>query len=123
VLGATGQGPKTRREAYGAEPANQVEMLLRSLFPRAQVEWSPVLAVRDQSGTTTSVDLGDFAVTKQSDGSVNGVALLELGSAKAEHIERAKKFQAAGGGNPAQGPVNRMSVDTRLVRFRLLGLS
>jgi len=96
VFGATGQGRKTRREAYGVERANQVEMLLRSLFPGAQVEWSPALAVRDQSGTKTSVDLGDFAITKQSDGSVNGVALLELGSAKAEHIERVKRFQAAG---------------------------
>ena len=59
---------KGRRDAYGAERASHVEALLGALFPTAAIQWDPVLAIRDASGTFVPVDLGNFASTAKSTG-------------------------------------------------------
>jgi hypothetical protein len=105
---AYGQPVKGRREAYGAERAGEVETLLHSLFPNAKVEWDPVLAIREGSAPPTPVDLGNFTATRESDGAISGVAELEVGTAKAGHIEKLKKFQ------PSEGRV----FTTTMVAFR-----
>jgi hypothetical protein len=91
------QEVKTRREAYGAERAGQVETLLHALFPNDKVEWDPVLAIRQGSGTLMPVDLGNFVATRHEDGSTSGVTALEVGTAKARHLEKIKKFQSSDG--------------------------
>jgi hypothetical protein len=104
-----GQAVKSRRDAYGVERAGQVEALLHALFPHARVEWDPVLAIRQGSGPAMPVDVGNFVATRGDDGSLNGVTSLELGTAKASHIDKIKKFQSSDG----------QAFDTTMVAFRL----
>ncbi|HKH98051.1 MAG TPA: hypothetical protein VJ999_03000 [Candidatus Sulfotelmatobacter sp.] len=87
------QEVKSRRDAFGADRADEVEALLHALFPDAKVQWDPVLAIRRGSAAPEPVDLGDFTATREADGHFQGVAMLEVGSAKTDHIEKLKKFQ------------------------------
>jgi len=99
----------TRRQAVGDQRAGQIEALLHALLPGAIVEWNPQLAIRVGSGPATRVDVGDFAVTRQPDGMSDGVALVELGSAKADYIAKLGRFQAS----------NAETFTTTIVAFRL----
>ena len=100
--------PHGRREAFGADRAEEVEALLHALFPDARVQWDPILAIRRGSAAPEPVDLGDFTATREADGSFHGVAMLEVGSAKTDHIEKLKRFQASDVGN----------FETTIVAFR-----
>jgi len=85
-----GQTVSSRRDAFGSERAGQVEQLLAALFPGKKVEWEPVLGIRSASGVVP-VDLGNFTTTQQSDGTTAGVAALEVGTNKSEHIKELHK--------------------------------
>lgn len=85
---------KSRRDAFGHDQAIEVEILLHSLFPDAIVQWDPVLAIR-RSGRVTPVDLGNYTSRREEDGSVRGVALMELGTAKPDYIGKLKEFRAS----------------------------
>lgn len=100
---------KSRRDAVGPAIATLTETLLHSLFPGAKVQWDPVLTIRVGSGPSEPVDLGDFTAHRLDDGSTGGVAMLEVGSAKAEHIQRLKKFQWSDGSH----------FETTIVAFRI----
>jgi hypothetical protein len=100
---------KSRRDAVGPAIATLTETLLYSLFPGAKVQWDPVLTIREGSGPSEPVDLGDFTAHRLDDGSTGGVAMLEVGSAKAEHIQKLKKFQSADGAH----------FETTIVAFRI----
>jgi hypothetical protein len=100
---------KSRRDAVGPAIATLTEALLHSLFPGAKVQWDPVLTIREGSGPSEPVDLGDFTAHRLDDGSTGGVAMLEVGSAKAEHIQKLKKFQSADGAH----------FETTIVAFRI----
>ncbi|HVI06840.1 MAG TPA: hypothetical protein VND65_00955, partial [Candidatus Binatia bacterium] len=89
---------KGRRAAFGIERAEEVETLLHTLFPGSAVQWDPFLAIRRGGGPPEPVDLGNFTATREPDGSFYGVALLEVGSAKSDHIEKLKKFRASDAG-------------------------
>ncbi len=106
---ARSQEIKSRRDAVGPAIATLTETLLHSLFPGAAVQWDPVLAIREGSGPSEPVDLGDFTAHRLDDGSTGGVAMLEVGSAKADHIEKLKKFQVSDVGN----------FETTIVAFRI----
>jgi hypothetical protein len=84
---------KGRRSAFGSQRAGQAEELLKSLYPGAKVEWEPVLAIRQISGEVLPVDLGNFATVNHEDGSSEGVAALEVGRDKLEHIKKLTNFQ------------------------------
>lgn len=84
---------KGRRDAYGSQRAGQAEELLRSLYPGAKVEWEPILAIRKSSGEVLPVDLGNFATVNHEDGTSEGVAGLEVGRDKLEHIKKLTNFQ------------------------------
>jgi hypothetical protein len=92
---AYSQEIKSRRDAVGPAKATLTETLLHNLFPDAKVQWDPVLTIREGSGPSEPVDLGDFTARQLDDGSTGGVAMLEVGSTKAEHIQKLKKFQSA----------------------------
>jgi len=87
------QAPKTRREALGSQRATQMETLLQSLYPGATVEWEPELAVRLGSQAPIPIDVGDFKVNSQPDGSLTIATVVEAGTAKRDYIEKVKKFQ------------------------------
>lgn len=106
---AYSQEIKSRRDAVGPAIATLTETLLHSLFPGAKVQWDPVLTIREGSGPSEPVDLGDFTAHRLDDGSTGGVAMLEVGSAKAEHIQKLKKFQSADGAH----------FETTIVAFRI----
>jgi hypothetical protein len=106
---AYSQEIKSRRDAVGPAIARLTETLLHSLFPGAKVQWDPVLTIREGSGPNEPVDLGDFTAHRLDDGSTGGVAMLEVGSAKAEHIKKLKKFQSADGAQ----------FETTIVAFRI----
>ncbi len=89
------QEVKSRRQAYGVERAGEVEALLHSLYPNAVVEWDPVLAIRQGSGASTPVDVGNFVTRHEPDGSVLGATMLEVGDAKRSHIEKLKSFRVS----------------------------
>jgi hypothetical protein len=86
---------KGRREAFGRDRAAEVEALLHSLFPEARVEWDTVLAIRTGSDRPTPVDLGNYTSRRAEDGSIRGVAALEVGTTKLDYIEKLKKFGAS----------------------------
>jgi hypothetical protein len=87
------QSRKGRRDAFGSERASYAEKLLEHVYSGAKVEWDPVLAIRQHSGELVPVDLGDFSTTRRSDGTTDGIALLEIGTDKSEYIKKLKKFQ------------------------------
>jgi hypothetical protein len=103
------QAAKSRRDAVGPAIATLTETLLHNLFPGATLQWDPVLTIRVGNGPSEPVDLGDFTAHRLDDGSTGGVAMLEVGSAKATHIQKLKKFQSADGAH----------FDTTLVAFRI----
>jgi hypothetical protein len=87
------QSRKGRRDAFGSERAIYAEKLLEHVYSGAKVEWDPILAIRQHSGELVPVDLGNFSTTRRSDGTTDGIALLEIGTDKSEHIKKLKKFQ------------------------------
>lgn len=98
---------KSRRAAMGDERAAEVETLLTTISPGATVIWDPELAIRVGS-QLIPVDMEEFKVTPQADGSLWGVAAFELGPSKKDYLSQLKKFQ----------PVNSQSFPTTLVVFR-----
>lgn len=98
---------KSRRAAMGDERAAEVETLLTTISSGATVVWDPELAIRAGS-QLIPVDMEEFKVTPQADGSLWGVAAFELGPSKKDYLSQLKKFQ----------PVNSQSFPTTLVVFR-----
>ncbi|HLW51419.1 MAG TPA: hypothetical protein VKW06_01130 [Candidatus Angelobacter sp.] len=99
---------KSRREAMGEERASEVETLLSKLAPGSSVVWDPQLAIRVGSDQPIPIDMADFKVQPQADGSLWGVAALELGTAKKDYLAKLTKFQT----------VDSQSFATTLVVFR-----
>lgn len=89
------QEVRSRRQAYGVKRAEEVEALLRRLYPNAVIEWDPVLAIRQGSGAPEPVDMGNFVTRHEPDGSVLGVTALEVGRAKNDRLEKLKNFRAS----------------------------
>jgi hypothetical protein len=81
------QSRKGRRDAFGSDRASYAEKLLEHVYSGAKVEWDPVLAIRQHSGELVPVDLGNFSTIRRSNGTTDGIALLEIGTDKSEYIK------------------------------------
>ena len=103
------QRVKGRRAATGVERAAQVETVLKAIYPEAAFQWDPDLAIRVGSGPLTPVDLTGFTAARQSDGSVNGVTGIEVGTAKLDYIDKLKKLQS----------ISTRNFQTTIVAFRI----
>lgn len=100
---------KSHREAMGEENASEVEAVLRGSFPGATVVWDPQLAVQIGSQKPTPVDMAGFKVIPQPDGSLRGVTVFELGTAKKDYLAKIEGF----------APPDSQAFPTTIVVFRI----